>query len=259
MYFSKTMLVRNKLFLLLMSISLTLPLYSQDVGEVEIEDIYVSDHTFAFYLNTDGMGVGYQRGWHTQFADKHVLDLSFLYSNHIKAVRGSNFSFEGARSYSYGKLYDLFLLRTGYTYQKTLFKKPYWGGVSIDFNVSTGFTLGIGLPTYLEVAYYAPGGFNIIRVIERYDPEKHDLSNIIGGAPFYERFHNLAFRPGVFGKVGLVFDFSQRQERIRAFAVGLHLDSLFPPLQQMAYNDPTVLYFGGYIAYQFGRKKQLYE
>lgn len=253
------MLGRNKLFLLLILNCLIFPLYSQDAGEVEIEDIYVSDHTFAFYVNTDGVGVGYQRGWHTQFADKHVLDISFLYSNHIKAVRGTNFSYEGARAYSYGKLYDLFLLRTGYTYQKTVFKKPYWGGVSIDFNLSTGFTLGIGLPTYLEIAYYAPGGYDIIRVIERYNPDIHDLTNIIGGAPFYERFHKLAFRPGVFGKVGLVFDFSQRRDRIRAFAVGVQLESLFPPLQQMAYNAATPIYFGGYIAYQFGRKKQLYE
>ncbi|HNY63007.1 MAG TPA: hypothetical protein PLH70_06265 [Bacteroidales bacterium] len=253
------MLGRNKLFLLLILNWLIFPLYSQDAGEVEIEDIYVSDHTFAFYVNTDGVGVGYQRGWHTQFADKHVLDISFLYSNHIKAVRGTNFSYEGARAYSYGKLYDLFFLRTGYTYQKTVFKKPYWGGVSIDFNLSTGFTLGIGLPTYLEIAYYAPGGYDIIRVTERYNPEIHDLTNIIGGAPFYERFHKLAFRPGVFGKAGLVFDFSQRRDRIRAFAVGVQLDSLFPPLQQMAFNAPTPVYLGGYIAYQFGRKKQLYE
>lgn len=252
-----TLLKRVILFTLFSSI--TVSLLSQDIGEVEIDYVYVSDYSFSFFLTTSGGGIGYQHGWMPTYKEKHALDIDFLYTNHEKAVRGTNFSYEGARSYSYGKLYDLFFFRTGYTYQRIMYHKPYWGGVEIAFFIGGGFSLGIGMPTYLEIAYLSSSGHDIVPIVERYDPDLHDLSNIIGGAPFYERFHHFAFRPGVYGKAGLSFDFGKQKSHIRALEVGICVDAVFPPMQQMAYNNPKPFFFGGFITYKFGKRKELYE
>lgn len=249
----------KRVFLFLLFSMLTTSLSSQDIGEVETDYVFVSDYSLSLFITTSGGGIGYQHGWTPTYRVKHALDIDFLYTNHEKAVKGTNYSYEGARAYSYGKLYDLFFLRTGYTYQRTTHHKPYWGGVDIGYFLSGGFSLGIAMPTYLEIAYLSPSGHDIISLIERYDPAIHDLSNIIGGVPFYERFHQLTFRPGVFGKAGLIFDFSRDKSRIRALEFGLFMDAIFPPIQQMAFNNAKPLFFGGYISYKFGKKKELYE
>lgn len=232
---------------------------SQDVGEVDIERVYVSDYSLSLFLTTSGGGVGFQYGWIQTYKNRHFLDVAFLYTNHEKAIKGNNYSYEGARSYSYGKLYDVFFLRTGYGFQKTTHHKPYWGGVDIGYFLTGGFSLGIGVPTYLEIAYLSSSGHDIIPIIERYDPSVHSLSNIIGGVPFYERFHKFAFRPGIYGKAGLNFDFGSESDRIRSIEIGLFVDMLFPTIQQMAYNQAKPFFFGGYIAYNFGKRKLLYE
>lgn len=63
----------------------------------------------------------------------------------------------------------------------------------------------------------------------------------------------------MFGKVGVVFDFSKDKSHIRALEVGLCVDAIFPPIQQMAFNNAKPFFFGGFIAYKFGKKKLLYE
>jgi hypothetical protein len=237
----------------------SLSLFGQDVGNVEIEQVYAKEHYYSIFFNTSGFGIGYKYGWTPNYSDQHLLDFDFYYSNHEKAVKGSNMSFEGARSFSYGKLYDVFFFRTGYKFQHTTHHKPYWGGVEIGYFMSGGFSLGIGLPTYLEIAYLSPNGYDLIYLVERYDPTIHDLSNIAGGAAFYERFHDLAFRPGAYGKIGLLFDFASDDDRVRSLEIGLSVDAIFPSIQQMAFNDPKKLFLEAYIAYNFGSKKLLYE
>jgi len=237
----------------------SLPIMAQDVGEVEIEQVYAKEHYYSLFLNTSGFGFGYKFGWTPNYKDKHLLDFDFDYSNHEKAIKGTNYSYEGARSFSYGKLYDLFFLRTGYKWEHTTHHKPYWGGVEIGYFFAGGFSLGIGLPTYLEIAYLSPNGYDLIYLVERYDPTIHDLSNIVGGAAFYERFHKLAFRPGAYGKMGLLFDFASDNARVRSLEIGVSVDVLFPPIQQMYQNEAKKAYIEAYIAYNFGSKKLLYE
>lgn len=236
-----------------------LSMHAQEVGDVQIEKVYDRQSNMSLFINTSGYGIGYQFGWSPTYKDKHLLDFDFYYSNHEKAIKGRNLSFEGARAFSYGKLYDLFFIRSGYKYQRTTHHKPYWGGVEVGFFLTAGATLGIGVPTYLEVAYLSPNGYDFVFLIERYNPNVHDLSNIVGGAPFYERFHHFAFRPGFYGKMGLSFDFSSSEYRIRALEVGISVDVLLPTIQQMAFNEPKKLFLEAYIAYCFGSKKVLYE
>ena len=83
--------------------------------------------------------------------------------------------------------------------------------------------------------------------------------NIVGGAAFYERFHKLAFRPGAYGKMGLLFDFASDNARVRSLEIGVSVDVLFPPIQQMYQNEAKKAYIEAYIAYNFGSKKLLYE
>jgi len=234
-------------------------LRAQDVGEPTMQRVMSKEWNFSLFLNTSGGGIGFQHGRTPNYSNKYYWETDIVYSVHYKSVRGKNANFINPRSFCYGKLHDLFLWRLGYGYQRTTNHKPYWGGVQVRYFFSAGFSLGIGLPTYLEIAYYDTIGIFLTTRIERYNPEKHNLSNIVGGAPWHERFHKLAFRPGFYAKTGVNFDFSKNEYRIRALEVGLSLDMVFPYLQQIAHNKSKPFYFNAYLAFNFGRKKAQYE
>lgn len=233
------------------------PVVAQDRGEAELHKVIVKEWNISLFLNTSGGGIGFQHGRTPTYYDKHFWEIDFLYNAHEKSVRAKNPYYSGATSYCYGKLYDLFFLRGGYGYQRTIHQKPYWGGVRIRYTLSGGFSLGMGLPVYLYIYKVTEGGF--IQVAERYDPEKHNLDNIIGRGPLLRGFLETAFRPGFYFKTGLNFDFSKNEETMHILEIGATIDMLFPPLQQMAYNKAKPFYLCGYIAYNFGKRKGNYE
>jgi hypothetical protein len=223
-----------------------------DVGEAEMELITLKEWTIMLNLNSLGFGFGFQQGKTPTYKDKHFWEIDFSYCIHYKATLG-RMAPEG-RAFSYGKLYDLFFLRGGYGYQRVLTTKPYYGGVQIQYFISGGAAICFGLPTYLVIS----DGLGSV-TIERYDPSKHALSNIDGAAPFFDRFHKIAVRPGFYAKTGINFDFSKNPLKMQLLEVGISVNMVFPFIQQMAFSNTKPAYFYGYVAYSFGKKKPRYN
>lgn len=224
--------------------------YAQEVGEF-YHDVTTKEWDMEIFVNTGGLGVGFQHGRTPDIKNKHFWEVEFLYNQHPKSVRSVNVLYNGVRPYRYGQLYTLFFLRGGYGYQYTLHQKPYWGGVKVSYNFSAGASLGLGIPNYVEVINYNTGFSEIVR----YDPEKHNLNNILGGAGLFTGFLHTIVRPGFYAKTGLNFEFARSDYRLHALEVGVSMDMVFPFIQQMAFNDPKKVYIAGYLTYQFGRKK----
>jgi len=233
-------------------------IYAQDieVGEAEIEVITLKEWNILFCLNSSGFSIGFQQGKTPNYKDKHLWEIEFSYCIHHKAVLGR--STPDGKIFSYGKLYDLFFLRGGYGYQRIITHKPYYGGVQIRYFFSVGASLCLGLPTYLEIMKQDTSGF-LYKKVERYDPDKHTIGDIYGAAPFFDRFHKIAVRPGFYGKTGLNFDFSNHPLKMQVLEIGISMDMVFPFIQQMAHNRKKPAYFYGYIAYSFGKKKPRYN
>lgn len=249
----------RRALLCLILLVLSLWLRAQDVGEVETKRITVKELNGAVFLNTCGLGIGVQQGRTPNYYDKHFWEIDFLYNIHPKTVLAKNPYYEGARVFTYGKMNDLFFLRLGYGYQRTLSQKPYWGGVRIRYTLSAGFSLGLALPVYVYIAtYYSLDGL-VDRVSERYDYTQHNLDNIIGRASFFQGLSQTTFHPGFYLKSGVSFDFSQDEYSIHAIEVGVTLDVIFPSVQQMAYNKAKNCYLTAYLAYNFGKRKGNYE
>lgn len=223
---------------------------AQEVGEF-YHDVTLKEWNFNIFANTSGFGVGFQHGRTPDIFNKHFWEVELLYNQHPKSVRSINTVYEGVRPCRYGQLYTLFFLRGGYGYQRTLHQKPYWGGVKVAYSISAGPALGIGVPNYVEVINYNTGFSELVR----YDPEKHNLNNILGGAPFLYGFLQTTFRPGFYAKTGVNFEFAKNDYKIQAFEIGASIDMVFPFIQQMANNKAKPFYLCAYITYQFGKKK----
>ena len=227
-----------------------------DVGEATMEVITVKEWNLLFCLNSSGFSIGYQQGKTPKYNHKHLWELEFSYNIHHKAVLQKP-TLEG-RAFHFGKLYDLFFLRGGYGYQRTLTHKPYYGGVQIRYFFSAGASICFGLPTYLEIIYI--DGSIITIKTERYDPDIHNInSGILGAASFFDRFHKIAVRPGFYGKTGVNFDFSKDPLKMQMIEVGVSIDMVFPFIKQMANQNTKPAYLCAYVAYSFGKKKPRYD
>jgi hypothetical protein len=228
--------------------------FAQQVGEY-YHDVTLKEWNFDLFVNTGGVGAGFQHGRTPDLYNKHFWEIDFMYNQHPKSVRSVNSLYEGVRPCRYGQLYTLFFLRAGYGYQRVLHTKPYWGGVQIRYTLSAGFSAGFGIPNYVEVINYNTG----YSEIQRYDPDEHNLNNIIGGAPLYTGILGTIVRPGFYAKTGFVFDFAKNDYKLQALEVGLSVDMIFPFVQQMAYNKARKCYLAAYIAYDFGKKKGYHQ
>ena len=223
---------------------------AQEVGEF-YHDVTLKEWDIELMAHTSGFGVGFQHGRTPDILNKHYWEIELLYNQHPKSVRSINVLYEGVRPCRYGQLYTLFFAHGGYGYQRTLHQKPYWGGVKVSWNFSGGISLGIGIPNYVEVLNYNTGFSEIVR----YDPEKHNLNNILGGARLFNGISQTIFRPGFYAKTGLVFDFAKSDYKLRALEVGIQYQMIFPFVQQMAFNPAKKFYLTGYLSFNFGKKK----
>lgn len=229
--------------------------WAQDVADSTEHVVTAKEWNFNIEINTSGAGLWFQKGWTPDYYNKHFIEVGGVYNRHPKAVRVKSSLYNGATSFCYGKLCDLFLLRLGYGYQRTIHHKPYWGGVSIRYTLSAGLSLGLVFPTYVRVV----DPYGVIS-IQRYDPEEIEAYEILGHAPFWTNLSHISYpHPGFYGKTGFVFDFSSKDQVIHALEIGICLDMIFPFVQQMAHNKAKPFYLAGYLSYDVGKRKKIYE
>lgn len=249
-----TVVSHFRAFLLLLAAGCSVAVCNaQDVGEYH-HDVTFKEWNMSVFAHTNGIGAGFRHGRTPDMYNKHFWEVDFMINKHFKSIRSVNTFFYDVRPLRYGQLCSLFFLQGGYGYQRTLHLKPYWGGVQVNYLLSGGAALAIGIPNYVEVLDYNSGFSRIVK----YDPSQHNLNNIIGGAGMFAGIGQTFVRPGFYLKTGLSFDFAKSDFRLRAIETGLQLQMVFPFVQQMAFNKAKPFYLTGYLAFNFGRKKGRY-
>lgn len=173
------------------------------------------------------------------------------------------------RSYFYGKLNNLYIIRAGVGQQHLLNRKPYWGGVELRAFYYGGVDFGLAKPVYLYIAYWTPDpntpGQAILdeTKLERYDPEKHfpgigvnstTLCNIYGRGPMLSGFNKIKLYPGLYFKGGFNFEFSAANDRIKAVEIGATVDIFPKPVPVMAFKEANYFFITGYLSFHLGKR-----
>lgn len=258
-------LLYKEVFIILLFFIFCISGYSQETQNInpekgeEFGKYVAKEWSLHFNMNTSGAALGFDWGKVKTIYHKYGFELFFDYNRHHKEVLGKNTGYTGATRYAYGKLNTLFFLKGGFNWERTIHQKPYWGGVSIRFRLATGFTLGIAVPTYLRVVYYPDGSLYGYEDIQRYDPEVHQIEDIIGRAPFWKGFSKMTLHPGGYLRLSMNFDFSKNANFMHAIEVGGTIDAVFPGIRQMAYSKKKNVFIGLYLSYRFGKKLGVYE
>ncbi len=237
----------------------TSEIYSQSsVSPTNIDGkiLYTKESDYYLVIHNEGWGVGYRKGFHNNYKTTRNWQIEFVDMCHPKEGTTDNTNFSDAHSFVYGQLNSLYILRSGFGFQKMLNDKPYWGGVQVSYNYYLGGSLGLARPKYLYIINPVAGDPNAAYLtLERYDPAKHILNyNIYGGGPLFKGFEAIKPYPGVYGKLGFNFEFGEYDETIRAIEVGSTFDYYFAEIPMMAFNKYPNYFLTLYLSVHFGKR-----
>lgn len=214
-----------------------------------------NEYTAGVNIHSYGWGLIFRRGKNVTVTKKRFWEGEFVSMKHPKEIRSVNPYVENAKSYIFGKLNTLLIFRGGYGRQRVLFDKAEKGGVAIRLNYGGGFSLGITKPIYLNILVkdlINPYEYHI--EAQRYDPERHQVSDIYGRASFTYGMTQLHFYPGLYLKTGLSFEYSKSHEDIKSLEVGMAADIYGQKIPIMAFTENKEVYFIFYINLLFGRR-----
>lgn len=241
------------LILFILSI-LASTLFSQQ-EEYEASTILLrKEHYASIFMHSQGWGFDLRKGKHLTGYSKKMWELGFLTMKHPKEIKTINPYYENSRNFYYGKLNSLMLLTGGYGFQKVITSKPYWGGVEVRYYISAGAIAGLAKPVYLYIITETGTAYEIYLTIEKYNPEKHELQDIYGRAPFNTGFDQMKLYPGGYTRFGFNFEYGAWDESVRAFEAGAALYAFPKAVPMMAFNKNPNVFLTFYLAYSFGKR-----
>lgn len=213
--------------------------------------VYRREFSFGPVIHTNGFGFMYRTGKYVDGFKKRFWEFEIFNIKHAKEARTINPYYENARGFVYGKLNSLIVLSASKTWQRTIYSRGDRGGIEIRYHYTAGADLGLYLPVYLRVVNTGADSITV----ERYNPAKHDLINILGRAGPFNGFKEIAPRPGAHIAAGFSFDFARADNHVRAIEIGAQFDifAFSKPLMATQPNRPYFLNF--YLAFLYGSKK----
>ena len=257
--------------IILISLAVLLPSVAQAQEETEADTVDMGyllrrEKSGNIMLHTLGYGLGYRFGTNQTYYKNRMFEFDLFEMRAPNQTRRYNENFPNPRSYVYGKLNNLYIIRAGIGRQFLLNRKPYWGGVEVRTFYYGGIDIGLAKPSYLYIAYYVVVD-NQITVdhiaLERYDPVIHfpyigantsNLSDIYGRGPILSGFNKIKPYPGLYAKGGFNFEFSAQNDRIKAVEAGVTIDVFPTRVPIMAFKEPNLFFITGYLSFHFGKR-----
>ncbi len=236
--------------------------YSQEIEEDLASDsvLYKKTVSGGVIAHTLGFGIKFQKGQNKNAFKSFFYEGQFVSMKSPKQIKIVNPYFTNAKSYVYGKINDVYMLRVGVGQNNLLNRKPYWGGAELRYMYVGGISIGLAKPVYLYILNFTSSS-NILEyeiITERYDPDIHFYDNIYGRAPFTKGLDGIKFYPGIFGKAGLSFDIGAYKSKINCIEVGGIIEYYPKGIPIMAFNDPKNIFLTLYISYSFGKRYNKY-
>jgi len=226
-------------------------LYAQGELDEQQKVFFRNERSFAFLLNSDGIGVSYRGAKRIDFLNKRLLEIEAGTLKHPKEYKQSTLYNQGG-SFIFGKLNSTFYLRGSIGHQHELFKKADLGGIAIRYFYSAGPVLAIYKPIYYWVIYQT----SIINKYEtkevKFDPSITGPQDIYSRASFTKGLNETKVLPGLFLKGGFNFEYSKDDKLIHAIEVGAQINAFPKKIPIMASSDNKSIFFSLFVSYRFG-------
>ena len=228
---------------------------AQETVFEESRTIYKRESSYGLIIHTRGWGINYRYGEYTSGFTRRTYEGEIVGMKHPKEINSFSSIFDNSNGYKYGKLNSLVILRASIGMQNTFISKQSVKGIAISYVLNIGLSLGYAKPVYLEVVHEDEITGILGSAIEKYDPNKHQQSDIIGKASMFRGFFGGKVYPGLLIKAGLNFESAKQASKINAIEVGGTLDTYLQKIPVMANDMNSQFLYNLYVTISFGSKK----
>ncbi len=216
-----------------------------------------NEGSFGFVAHTNGLGIEGKRSFVQTYNKKWFLEAQLVGMKHPKEIKTINTRFSNPKSFIYGKMNTLTILRMAAGQQHILYSKADKTGVEIRLNYAGGVSMGLAKPVYLLIERSTNPEITTKEVEEKYDPAddyQNNVDNIIGRAPFTRGIGELRPYPGLFVKSALNFEYAPYHEDIKSLEIGVALDAFGKEVPIMAFTKNKQFFLSFYITLIYGQK-----
>lgn len=223
--------------------------------------VFNKQNVFGLRLNTDGWGLVYEKGYLKTVKITNLFALEINEKKHpkeqkINNVLNSNGFLQIGNPYVYGKRNSFYQLKLSYGQQRMIGGKTNKNGVAIHAIYGGGISAGLERPYYVRVQdNNSPEGTRNIKYTVADSAVFLQPGTILMGTGLRYGWNELKFVPGVHAKAALRFDYGRFNEVVTAIEIGLNLEAYSRKVQIMLLNPDQQVFFNGYIALMFGKRK----
>lgn len=212
--------------------------------------LFRNERSFAFLLNSDGIGINFRNARRIDYLNKNFFEIELGTLKHPREYRQSNYYTQG--SFVFGKENTAIYFRGDFGRQHEIFKKADLGGIAVRYFYAGGPTLALYKPVYYRILYPLSTNFEYEIREEKFDVQIHDPTLIYGKASFLKGLNETKLLPGLFVKGGFNFEYSREDKVIHAIEIGAALSGYPRKIPIMATNDNRAVLLSLFASYRFG-------
>lgn len=221
--------------------------------------VYRKQSIFGVQGRTNGYGIFYELGRMKTVRKTSTYRIDLTEIKHQKEQKRSNNGLNGgvisfSNPYIYGKINNFYQATFAVGQQQMLGQKGNKNGVAVSAVFNAGLALGLLKPYYLEVEDPATNDTRTIKYSSA-DSALFLSNSIIGGGGIGKGFSEMKVKPGAFVKSAVRFDYGRFNEMVSGIEAGLSVEFYGSKIPIMANQKDRRLFFQGYIAILFGRRK----
>ena len=216
-----------------------------------------NEASFGILIHSNGYGIEGKRSYQKTYKRKLIFEGQLVGMKHPKEIKTINTRYQNPKSFIYGKMNTLTILRFAIGEQRILFGKAERTGVEVRFNYLGGLSFGFVKPVYLLIDRSDSQNIEANLVAEKYDPTneyQNNVENIAGRASFTLGLDQLKPYPGLFTKAGFNFEYAPYHEDIKSLEVGAALDIYGKEVPIMAFAKNKQIFLSFYITFIYGHK-----
>lgn len=243
--------MRKYLILILITWSISISLMGQGEIDEQKRVMFRNESSYGGFLNSNGFGVNYRYGFWRNAKNQFILDGDLTYVKHPKEVKTQVAYNYSTHRYVFGKENLFWELKGMAGWQKELYRKYDKTGISVRMFYSGGLSIGFLKPIYYKVFTFSSIGDATTWDYMKFDAAIHQ-TQIGGRGPFFMGFNELCVVPGLTGKAGLSFEFSEQDAIIHALEAGVSLTVYPKEIPIMATEQNNFLFFNLIVGYRFG-------
>lgn len=214
--------------------------------------VYSKQSVFGVQLRTHGYGFFIEKGKMKSQRNAFIYRLDFTETKHVKEDKLPNGGISFGNPYIYGKINNFYQFHLGFGQQRIIGQKGNKNGVAVSVVYTGGLLVGLLRPYYIEVN--DNGESKIIKYTLQ-DSAIFVDGPIVAGGGLGKGWNEIKFKPGVFAKTAIRFDYGRFNEVVSGIEAGLSAEFYSSKIPIMLFQKTRQLFIQGHIAIMFGHRK----